>query len=189
MTRLVCDGHLGGFIAGGDPDTYDPIVWQLLINKYKPCTMLDIGCGEGHAVKWFLDNGVDAYGVDGSTLALSESPVKERIAIHDFTTGTIPLNGILKPDMIWSCEFLEHVEEQYQHNYMRLFQMAPVVVLTYSEPQWADGGHHHVNCKPQTYWNAVFAHYGFGYNELYSTQLRSAATARWVKPTISVYCR
>ena len=31
---LVQDGHLGGFVQGGDPDTYDPIVWQKL--RYLP---------------------------------------------------------------------------------------------------------------------------------------------------------
>lgn len=185
--QLVCDGHLGGFIAGGDPDTYDPGVWQHINEKYKPQTLLDIGCGEGHAVKWFLDNGVDAYGVDGSELALSGSPVKDRMVVHDFTKGIIKFNGILKPDLIWSCEFLEHVEEQYQHNYMVLFQTAPIVVLTYSEPQWSTGGHHHVNCRSQTYWNEVFATYGFVYDAAYSSQLRAAATAKWVKPTVSVY--
>ena len=185
--NLVCDGHLGGFIAGGDPDTFDPIVWKDIVNKYSPRTMLDIGCGEGHAIKWFLDNEVQAYGVDGSELVLNGSSVKERIFIHDFTRGAIRFGGILKPDLIWSCEFLEHVEEQYQDNYMQLFQAAPVVALTYSEPQWSDGGHHHVNCKPQEYWNDVFAKYGFQYDPKYSQYLRSIATARWIKPTVSVY--
>lgn len=185
--KLVCDGHLGGFVAGGDPDTFDPIVWKDIVNKYNPKTMLDIGCGEGHAIKWFLDNNVKACGVDGSELVLEGSDVKNRIFIHDFTKGTISFNDILKPDLIWSCEFLEHVEEQYQDNYMRIFQTAPVVALTYSEPQWSDGGHHHVNCKPQEYWNDVFAKYGFEYDSEYSQYLRSIATARWIKPTVSVY--
>jgi len=185
--KLVCDGHLGGFVSGGDPDTYDPVVWQNIVNKYNPRTVLDIGCGEGHAIKWFLDNGVEAYGVDGSSLVLEGSNVKERIFIHDFTQGKIQFGGILKPDLIWSCEFLEHVDEKYQDNYMRLFQSAPVVALTYSEPQWSDGGHHHVNCQPQEYWNEVFEKYGFAYDEKYSKHLRSIASARWVKPTVSVY--
>jgi SAM-dependent methyltransferase len=184
---LVCDGHLGGFITGGDPDTFDPVVWMDIVKKFTPRTMLDIGCGEGHAVKWFLDHGVEAIGVDGSKLALDNSPVQDRILIHDFTQGPLPIGSMLKPDIIWSCEFLEHVEEKYQDNYMRLFSTANLVFLTYSEPQWSEGGHHHVNCKPQEYWDEVFKKYGFKRQEFYTNKLRGIATARWVKPTVCAY--
>jgi hypothetical protein len=94
---------------------------------------------------------------------------------------------MLKPDIIWSCEFLEHVEEKYQDNYMRLFSTANLVFLTYSEPQWSEGGHHHVNCKPQEYWDDVFKKYGFKRQGFYTNKLRGIATARWVKPTVCAY--
>jgi hypothetical protein len=186
---LVCDGHLGGFIAGGDPDTYDPVVWRDLVDTLKPKTMFDIGCGEGHAVKWFLNKNVESCGVDGSNKTLIGSHVKDRIFIHDFTQGRFLLDSLLKPDLIWSCEFLEHVEERYQDNYMKLFASAEKVALTYSEPQWSGGGHHHVNCQSQEYWNYVFSKYGFSWSEDYSMHLRSIASARRVKPTVSVYVK
>ncbi len=84
---LIADGHLGGFIQGGDPDTHDPVIWQKLIDTFKPKNLIDIGCGEGHAIKWFVDNGVDAVGIEGSAKALENSPVKDRIILHDYTKG------------------------------------------------------------------------------------------------------
>jgi SAM-dependent methyltransferase len=182
---LVADGHLGGFITGGDPDTFDPVVWQDLVNRFKPQNLVDIGCGEGYAVEWFVNNGVDAIGIEGSTKALEKSPVKDRIIIHDFTTGPYTLQP--KFDIAWSCEFVEHVEAKYSNNYMSAFCSAPIVAMTYSEPQWSDGGHHHVNCQPQSYWNDKFAARGYQWMEEYSLYLRSIATARWVKPTVSVF--
>lgn len=184
---LVADGHLGGFIAGGDPDTFDPVVWDQLVETFCPTSVLDVGCGEGHAMKWFLDKGIDAMGIEGSVKALRGSPVKDRIMIHDFTSG--PYTPNRKFDMAWSCEFVEHVEERYIPNFMEAFKAAPVVAMTYSEPQWASGGHHHVNCQPQEYWNERFREAGYIFLKSYSDMLRSIATARWVKPTVSVYVK
>jgi SAM-dependent methyltransferase len=182
---LIQDGHLGGFITGGDPDTFDPVVWQDLIKNFKPSNMIDIGCGEGHAIKWFVDNGVDAIGIEGSTKALENSPVKDRIIIHDYTKGPYKVESAF--DLAWSCEFVEHVESRFSSNYMTTFSCSPVVAMTYSEPQWSDGGHHHVNCQPQSYWNDKFDTLGYAWMEEYSMHLRSIATARWVKPTVSVF--
>ena len=182
---LIQDGHLGGFIAGGDPDTFDPVVWQDLIKGFKPRNLIDIGCGEGHAIKWFVDNGVDGIGIEGSTKALENSPVKDRITIHDYTKGPYRVESSF--DLAWSCEFVEHVESQFSNNYMTTFNASPVVAMTYSEPQWSSGGHHHVNCQPQSYWNTVFEFWGYMWMEEYSMHLRSIATARWVKPTVSIF--
>ena len=131
---LVFDGHLGGFIQGGDPDTFDPVVWKDLIKEFKPSNMIDIGCGEGHAIKWFVDNGVDWIGIEGSTKALENSPVKDRITIHDYTKGPYKVESAF--DLAWSCEFVEHVESRFANNYMTTFSCSPVVAMTYSEPQW-----------------------------------------------------
>jgi len=182
---LVQDGHLGGFIQGGDPDTFDPVVWSELINTFKPRNLIDIGCGEGHAIKWFADNGIDAIGIEGSPKALENSPVKDRIVLHDFTKGPYKVESYF--DIAWSCEFVEHVEAQYISNYMTTFSCASIVAMTYSEPQWSDGGHHHVNCQPQSYWNDIFEFWGYQWMQEYSMHLRSIATARWVKPTVSVF--
>jgi SAM-dependent methyltransferase len=182
---LVQDGHLGGFVQGGDPDTYDPIVWQKLIDTFQPKNLIDIGCGEGHAIKWFMDNGVDAIGIEGSYKALEHSPVKDKIMIHDYTQGPYKPNRSF--DLAWSCEFVEHVEAQYVNNYMATFNSAQIVAMTYSEPQWSTGGHHHVNCQPQSYWNDIFEFWGYQWMEDFSRDLRSIATARWIKPTLSIY--
>jgi SAM-dependent methyltransferase len=182
---LIQDGHLGGFIQGGDPDTYDPAIWQKLIDTFHPKNLIDIGCGEGHAIKWFIDNGVDAIGIEGSRKALQNSPVKDRIILHDYTQGPYKVESEF--DMAWSCEFVEHVEARYANNYMTTFNSAKIVAMTYSEPQWSDGGHHHVNCQPQSYWNDIFEFHGYQWMEEFSWELRSMAMARWIKPTLSIY--
>lgn len=185
---LVADGHLGGFISGGDRDTFDPKVWEILLEGFKPKSVIDIGCGEGHSLKWFNDHGIeDVMGVEGSAKALMGSPIKDKIMLHDFTTGPYIPNR--RFDLAWSCEFVEHVEEQYVDNFMETFKSASAVAMTYSEPQWSSGGHHHVNCQPQPYWNERFTKAGFMFLPSYSEMIRSVATARWIKPTLSVYVK
>ncbi len=42
------------------------------LDYYKPLTVLDVGCGTGKALDLFLKHGIDAIGLEGSTLAISK---------------------------------------------------------------------------------------------------------------------
>jgi len=183
MIELIRDGHLGGFIRGGDVDTFDPILWDRLIQDYQLTSIIDVGCGEGWSTKHFKDQGLDALGIEGSRLAIDNSPVKDLIIQHDYTTG--PYEPIRVYDAVWSCEFVEHVEAKYVPNFLRTFLRARRVFMTYSTI-W-DGGYHHVNANDQTYWNQKLKEIGFNYDEAASLKYRALASARWVKATFSVY--
>lgn len=135
-------GHLGGYIIGGDPATYYPDLWMWLIQERGVQTVLDVGCGEGHALDFFLKAGaLLVNGVDGVT---QES---ELVAQHDFHTGPWQDSDW---DLCWSCEFVEHVEEQYVPNFLATFACANTVLMTHAMP--GQQGYHHVNCQPATYW-------------------------------------
>jgi len=163
--------HLGGcFIGGeiGDGGTYAPQVWNRILEKYKPKTLIDVGCGAGYSLKYFLDRGVDGIGVEGYEEAIKRSPVGGNIVKHDFING--PFIPPSKFDFAWSCEFLEHVEEQYLDNFMQTFKACKYVATTHALP--GQPGHHHVNCKNEEYWIDVFSKYGFEYLEQDSLELR-----------------
>lgn len=149
------DGHLGGYIIGGDPATQYPELWIWLVSKLGIKSVLDVGCGEGQAVKFFGDLGADAIGIDG---VAQDDP---RIIQHDFTKGPCPdISDIDREfDLVWSCEFVEHVEPQYLTNFLELFAMAPMVLMTHAEP--GQGGYHHVNCRFHDYWEGVLEGQGY----------------------------
>ncbi len=46
---MVNEGHVGGFIIEKDPATYTPHLWEYLCKKFNIKTVLDVGCGMGHA--------------------------------------------------------------------------------------------------------------------------------------------
>jgi SAM-dependent methyltransferase len=155
--RIVEDKHLGGYYDEGDPDTYAPEVWGYLMEKFGVGTVLDVGCGPGKAIDFFLAKGRIAFGVDGSETVKKHAANPSRIFIHDFTTGvyTSPANY----DLIWSCEFVEHVEEKFADNFLTTFQCAKMVAMTHAIP--GQHGWHHVNCKPREYWVEKMKEKGF----------------------------
>jgi SAM-dependent methyltransferase len=144
--------HLGGYIVGGDPATSFPDLWNWLSEKYR--SVLDIGCGEGHSTRYFRKHGMQAVGIDGVA--------NPGVVQHDYTTG--PWNPGRQFDVVWCCEFLEHVEEQFLPNLRTSFEASSkLIVFTHAFPGQA--GYHHVNCRTEDYWRGYFASLGFVVND------------------------
>lgn len=153
--EFVTDRHLGGYVAGGDPDTQYPDMWAWLVERESVRTVLDVGCGDGAAMRAFTDLGCHAFGIDG--MAQEET----YIATHDYTTGPYPFitADATEFDLVWSAEFVEHVEARYAANFLDSFARAPLVLMTHAQP--GQPGHHHVNCQDSVYWQKLM--YGNGY--------------------------
>jgi hypothetical protein len=56
---------LGGNLRHGDTGGFTPQVWDWVMRRFAIRSMLDVGCGEGHAVDYFRRAGVIAHGIDG----------------------------------------------------------------------------------------------------------------------------
>ena len=144
--------HLGGFQVGGDHATFYPELWRWLVTEYGVRSVLDVGCGEGHALTVFRDAGAQAFGIDGIPQPDSS------VCVHDYTEG--PSHCFYRDfDLVWSCEFVEHVSEQFVRNYLPDLWKAPLVLMTHAEP--GQHGWHHVNCQPADYWRGIMAAGGY----------------------------
>ena len=179
--KFVNEGHLGGYVAAdeqypnGDPLTYTPAVWEYLLNRYPFKHVVDVGCGEGHAVRWFMRHPQDftVMGIEGCTEAFAaiDAPVNN-MTLHDFTSG--PPRIMMVPDMlVWCCEFVEHVEEKFSDNFLQVFRQASVVAMTHAFP--GQPGHHHVNCQPTEYWLARMKAIGFSLDHVTTAEARAVA--------------
>jgi len=162
----MLEEHLGGHNGLTHLD-HGALDW--LISTFSPETFLDIGCGPGGMVELAEQRGLDSFGIDGDYTVNRYNP--DRFVIHDFTKGsaTVP-----KCDLGWSCEFVEHVNEEFQPNYMDAFQQCRVVAMTYAPP--GHTGYHHVNLKDESYWIDTFEKYGFRYDDGLTKQLRRHST-------------
>lgn len=156
---MVKDGHLGGYIQGGDPGTWCPHLWNWLVDQFSVQSVLDVGCGEGHSTRYFRDLGCDALGIDGCAQAVAENVVPGQVWQHDLCQG--PYGTEQPVDLVWSCEFLEHIDERYLSHVLQTFANArKVVAVTHAFPGQEDG-HHHVNCRSSRYWIQHIESLGF----------------------------
>lgn len=144
---------LGGNIRHGDIYTWCPLLWKFLVERYAIKSVLDVGCGEGHAVLYFNRLGVYAHGIDGLPANIQRSVTP--IALHDLLTGPY----IMPVDMVWSCEVAEHILPAKVDNYLETLTNGRVVAMTHALP--GQTGHHHVNCQPKEYWVSLMSQRGF----------------------------
>lgn len=78
------------------------------INK----NILDVGCGNGSLVKYFVQNGYNAYGTDASEsgIKLASELSPDRFAVQDLSIDELPAKfDHLTFDTITSTEVIEHL--------------------------------------------------------------------------------
>ena len=120
---------------------------------------------------FFHQQGCEVLGVDGSQRAKASSKLDQFHRVHDFVQG--PFRSERQFDMVWSCEFVEHVEEQYAGHFLETFSLASrYLLMTYAEP--GQPGWHHVNCQPEEYWVEKLDRYGFELHPVFTRLARRA---------------
>ena len=159
--------HLGG--SEGETHT-DEGALKFIIGATGARSMLDVGCGPGGMVHLGKQLGLDSFGVDGDNTLNRTVPV----FIHDFTTGPVGLKRTF--DLCWSVEFVEHVEERFMNNYIQAFQQCKFVMMTHAFP--GQGGHHHVNEQPTSYWIDKMTEAGFIFEPKMTDAIRRASTMK-----------
>jgi len=159
--------ELGGNVHGGDKNTWCPALWSALIREFNIKTMMDVGCGEGHAVKWFRDAGVEACGFDGLSLNVQRSVTQ--ISHFDLTTGEL----VVPVDLVWCCEVVEHIPELYLDNLLGTLASGRVIAMTHAIPHQL--GHNHVNCQNREYWIERIVERGYQHNEDVSRHWRKVS--------------
>lgn len=158
-------GHLGGYRVGGDEATFYPDLWTWLATEGLVRSVLDIGCGDGQALAFFRELGCKVRGIDGVE---QQDP---DIIRHDYTQG--PFIPSIEYDLAWSCEFVEHVAEQYMPNFLATFLGARLVLITHASP--GQGGYHHVNCRTADYWVGAMAAIGYALDQAMTVRARELA--------------
>ncbi len=164
------EGHLGGWALDGDGGTYYPNMWKYIVDTYNIKSVLDIGCGRGYSSRFFKSLGCTVKGIDGSVAAKELTLLEENEFVsHDYTKGFSNIQENF--DFGWSCEFVEHVEEQYINNFLNDFSKCKYLAITFAEI--GQTGHHHVNENTMEYWIEKIENSGFSFLNEETQILRS----------------
>ena len=161
---------LGGNLRHGDMHTFYPVFWRFLVDRYAVRSVLDVGCGEGHAVAYFRSLGIIAHGIDGLKINIDRAVTP--IAMHDITAAPY----YMPVDMVWSCEVAEHIVPEKVDNLIDTLCNGKIVAMTAAPP--GQEGHHHVNCQPSEYWIDKMASRGYRLSEDQPKFLSVAAEER-----------
>jgi SAM-dependent methyltransferase len=142
---------------------------DLVMQLYKPKSVLDLGCGTGKALDYFINHGVDCIGIEGSALAIRKANNPQRIRQFNLNR---PLKLDRTFDLVWSYEVLEHIHPDYLENLMNIFVAAgPRVVLSAAPP--GQGGEGHFNEQRPEYWIQQFKKHGFELDEAATRQFHT----------------
>jgi SAM-dependent methyltransferase len=93
-----------------------PPMWvrraEFIVEKFHPRTVLDIGCAYGELVKGLTNLGVEAYGIDGSDYAISNSDptIRSKLFKVNLNSDPFPFDDRTF-DVIGSFYSVEHVHD------------------------------------------------------------------------------
>jgi len=168
--------HLGGhqFITNMDEKTLD-----YLLERHCIRSMLDVGCGPGGMVDAALARGVACIGIDGDPTMAQRNPY---VISHDYTLRPLSWTPV---DLIWSVEFVEHVEEKYVPNFLETFRSARMLFMSHAVP--GQGGHYHVNERDSSYWQDRLMEIGFKLEESDTSWIRKFAGNIYTRATGMVF--
>ena len=163
----MADGNLPEHLGGHYNRCHlDSGVLEYLRKELKIESMIDVGCGTGGMVDLALDLGIDAIGIDGDDTIERTVP----IIIHDYREMPPEMGA----DLIWSVEFVEHMDSQYIYNFMQTFKQGKYVCMTHAPPN--SKGHHHVNCQPEGYWVDKMEEFGLCFLPKLTKEIRKRST-------------
>lgn len=152
-----------------------PIVVDAVMEILGPETVIDVGCATGDIVAEFLKRGVYSIGLEGSRAVIKYLEVdKSRIIFHDLRDPLLAVYLSSKFDLAISLEVAEHIEPEFVNTYLgTLIGFAPRILMSAAPP--GQGGTHHFNCQPPSYWIEKFNARGF---ERYA-EIESEFKDRW----------
>jgi glycosyltransferase involved in cell wall biosynthesis len=111
--------------------------------ELNPTTLLDIGCGPGHFVDSFRDQGIDAKGIDIDDRVHGKEYLTYQ-SLFDITTENA--------DVVICMEVAEHIEEEREDEVVTKVVSTVNHTLIWTAAAIGQGGIGHINCKNKNDW-------------------------------------
>ena len=142
------------------------------IEKYKPFSVLDFGCGIGSYLESAYNHGLDFMGFEISEAAKKYTP-KHLLGAISYQDCTEPIIT-LPADVVLSFETAEHIEPSGTDQFIRNITMAVDGHLLFTAAPPGQDGTGHINMHPRQFWIDQFS------KDLnYSEDLTKDISANW----------
>ena len=171
--------------AAGSTFSAETVV-PIIIERFSPSSVVDVGCGTGIWLKVFRDLGVEEIrGYDGVWVNPDALVVPRDCFVGVDLGSANVLAG--RFDVALSLEVAEHLAADSADQYVaKLVGLSNVVVFSAAIP--GQGGRGHVNEQWQSYWARKFAHHGYVALDLIRPRIWSIrGVAWWYKQNMFVY--
>jgi len=167
-----------------DPQRIVPV----LIDKFKPKSVLDVGCGIGNFLSEFKKGGVQkVLGVDGAWV--DRKILHKYLNEEEFQDSDLekPIKLDQKYDLVISLEVAEHLKLSSAEIFVKsLVDAGDIVVFSAAIP--GQGGQNHVNEQPLSYWKKIFESYDFSlYDELRSMIWNDTSVSWWYRQNMVIF--
>ena len=131
-----------------------------IMKCFSPTSVTDVGCAEGSWLSVFAKHGVNKIrGFDGPWVSKDELIISiEQFTTQDLEIFKAPDNEHF--DLAISLEVAEHLDETSADNFVQqLTKLSNRILFSAAIP--GQGGLHHLNEQPPSYWAKKFNRYGF----------------------------
>ncbi|MFH0738738.1 MAG: methyltransferase domain-containing protein [Candidatus Omnitrophota bacterium] len=142
------------------------IIGKALYESIGPKRSVDIGCAKGYLVDFLYKSGIDAWGLDISSYAVSQATpeIKQRLFVVDAEDEALPFPEDYA-DLITILEVLEHLHsfKLIAAEIKRILQKGGYLLISTPTPwgRFVKIDPTHVSVKPPGYWRRLFAKEGF----------------------------
>jgi 2-polyprenyl-3-methyl-5-hydroxy-6-metoxy-1,4-benzoquinol methylase len=151
---------------------------QHILNVYRPDSVLDVGCGIGAYLSYFIHKGVqDCLGMDGIDLS-STLLAGDRYIKQDLST---PFDLGRQFDLVMCVEVVEHLpSEAANHLLLSIAKHARSRIL-FSAAEPGQPGYGHINCRPLHEWLHYWENLGWVPDTPASLAVRCVSTFHWLR--------
>ncbi|MGH9830485.1 MAG: SAM-dependent methyltransferase, partial [Blastocatellia bacterium] len=154
-----------------------------VLQRWKPRSFLDAGCGIGRTVQYVAGKQVECLGLEGSKVAIDSSPVKNLIQLVNLNH---PVDLGRNVDLVWSYEVAEHIHPKYTDVFLEtLSRHGDLIVMSAAQP--GQGGAGHFNEQLPAYWIDRMKRKGFDYQQEISAHIHTLPDE--FSRNIMVFCR
>jgi len=157
---------------------------NVIVDTINPCSVFDIGCGNGIFISELNKRGIDVLGCDSSKAAIRTSCKNVTIFAAD-VTNPIMLNR--KYDLVMCVEVAEHIHKKYSDQLIaNCINNGERILFTSAPP--GQGGIGHINEQPYEFWITKFNKFGFVHDEKMTLclkeKMRSKKVIWWITENI-----